>query len=342
MQTFSDALWGKIKLDDPVLEELVASAPIQRLRGIEMAGASRYLFPERQSGTRFEHSLGVLHILQVLDASLEEQVAGLLHDVPHTAFSHTADTVFPSEEYDYHERFQHDIIMRSEIPAILARYQIDLRAALEPHTFPLLEQSLPDLCADRLDYSLRDLHAAGMVTDGELYTFVSHLVPTAQGIVINDTEAALSFSYLFQRANDAFWTGPDEAGAYWALAGAIKRALETGGFIDADLFSTDEEAMLKLRSLDDSLVQAYLRLLEPGTVFHQADEHSPFFVTHMKQRSVDPRVKEPSWESVRRLSEVSEEYARHLHEVRATRATHYRLWSPAIGPELKRAVNGRH
>ena len=341
MQTFSDDLWGEIKLDDPVLEELVASAPVQRLRGIDMAGASRYLFPQRQSGTRFEHSLGVLHILQVLGASLEEQVAGLLHDVPHTAFSHTVDIIFPSQEYDYHERFQHEIIMRSEIPVILARHQIDLRAALEPDMFPLLEQPLPDLCADRLDYSLRDLHAAGMVIDSELRGFISHLVPTQQGIAVNDAEAALWFGYLFQHANDTFWTGPDEAGAYWALAGAIKRALETGGFTDADLFSTDDVAMQKLRSLDDSIVQAYLRLLEPGTAFRQSDEHGPFFVTHMKQRSVDPLVREPGWESARRLSEVSEEYAHHLHEVRATRATHYRLWSPAIGPELRRTVDGR-
>src|SRR6266568_5184974 len=129
MQARSDALWGEIRFDHPVLEELVDSSPVQRLRGIDMAGASRYLFPERRSGTRFEHSLGVLHILSVLGANLEEQVAGLLHDVPHTAFSHTVDIVFPSAEYDYHERFQQQVVMRSEIPAILARHGVALHTA---------------------------------------------------------------------------------------------------------------------------------------------------------------------------------------------------------------------
>src|SRR5438874_2437653 len=156
---YTDVLWGEISLDEPVLAELAQSAPVQRLRCIHQAGASQYLLPEKARHTRFEHSLGVMYVLRRVGAGIEEQVAGLLHDIPHTAFSHTADIVFPNDEHTFHERFQHEIVSRSAIPAILAKYDIDLRAALEPDGYRLLEQPLPWLCADRVDYGLRDMYA---------------------------------------------------------------------------------------------------------------------------------------------------------------------------------------
>ena len=38
-----------------------------------------------------------------------------------------------------------------------------MSAALEPGLYPHLEQPLPDLCADRIDYALRDALALGKI-----------------------------------------------------------------------------------------------------------------------------------------------------------------------------------
>ncbi len=340
VQKVVDPLWGEIEFKHPVLEELAQSEPLLRLRGIALAGASRYLFQDRRQNSRYQHSLGVMHILSALGAAPEEQAAGLLHDIPHTAFSHTVDIVFPNNEYNYHERFQREIAMRSTIPDILARHGIALRAALEPDSFPLLEQPLPNLCADRIDYALRDLHGAGRVTTKEAAGFLEHLLPTPDGLLATDKETALWFSRLFLEANDRFWTGPAEAGAYWALAGAIKYAYASRAFSDIDLFSTDEEAMRKLRSLDDKVVQGYLALLEPGTLFYEAEADGPFFTTHMKQRAIDPLVKEPEWERALRLSQLSEVYARQLRRRGNDRSTEYHLWSSRITPDIERLLEG--
>ena len=75
MVTVPDRLWGEILLDEPVLEKLARSGPVQRLRGIHQSGASYYLFPDRKPSTRYEHSLGVMHLLGLLGASLEERSA---------------------------------------------------------------------------------------------------------------------------------------------------------------------------------------------------------------------------------------------------------------------------
>ncbi|MEA2573819.1 MAG: uncharacterized protein QOH93_1117 [Chloroflexia bacterium] len=327
---YEDNLWDKIPVEEPVLVELVESGPVQRLKGIHQAGASAYLLPGFSRTTRYEHSLGVMYVLSRLGAGLEERVAGLLHDVPHTAFSHTADIVFPSDEHNFHERFQHEVINGSDVPAILQRHGVSLEAGLEPDKYPLLEAPLPDLCADRLDYSLRDLRNDGRITRGEANSFIGHLLPTPTGILVDDREAAEWFARLFREANDLYWTGPMQAGAYWALAGAIRRAYETGDFTDDDLFSTDAEAMSRLRNLDDAEVQAYLSLLVPGTRFYEVEGSGPYFSTHMKQRYVDPLVLERGWDAPRRLSEVSQGYRELMDTFPRGRSVRYKLWSDSM------------
>jgi hypothetical protein len=331
---YQDPLWGEIDLREPVLVELAQSAPMLRLRGIHQAGASFYLYPERYATTRFGHSLGVLHLLAALGASLEEQVAGLLHDVPHTAFSHTVDILFPNDEHNFHEGFHHQTISNSEIPSILSRYEVPLVAALEPDRYPLLEQPLPDICADRLDYSLRDLHALGRISSRDAVSFLSHLIPTPHGIWVDDMQAALWYATLFKEANDLRWAGPGEAGAYWALAGALRRAYELGEFTHHDLFSTDDLAMQKLRALDDPIVEAYLHLLTPGTTFYEVSDDGPYFAAHMKQRHVDPYVLQDGAEQPQRLSTLSPEYARTLAAIPPGKSVHYRLWSDSLPPIL--------
>lgn len=97
----SDVLYGEFEVD-VVLEELILSKPMQRLKGIHQAGAS-YLMNEKWNVTRFDHSVGVMLLVKKLGGSVEEQIAGLLHDVSHTAFSHVIDYVFDNEDESYHE-----------------------------------------------------------------------------------------------------------------------------------------------------------------------------------------------------------------------------------------------
>ncbi|HET9493810.1 MAG TPA: HD domain-containing protein [Chloroflexia bacterium] len=332
--TVPDRLWGEITLDEPVLEELARSGPVQRLRGIHQSGASYYLFPDRKPSTRYEHSLGVMHLLRLLGASLEERVAGLLHDVPHTAFSHTADVLFPNEEHNFHERFQHEIVMGSDVPAILERQGLPLRAGLEPEAYTLLEKPLPGLCADRLDYALRDSVTAKLATVEEARAFADTLRVHDGEIVVGDLGAAEWFGRLYAVANAELWSAPSEAGSYWALAGAIRRAYDIGGFTDADLFSTDDEAMSKLRALDDPKVEAYLALLVPGTEFIVVGEGEPHFKTAMKYRRVDPPVLESSRDTPVPLSSLSEEHADYLRSGPSGETVRYRLWSPSITMDM--------
>lgn len=87
----SDVLYGEFEVDQ-VVEELILSKSVQRLKGIHQTGAS-YLVNKEWNVTRFDHSVGVMLLVKKLGGSVEEQIAGLLHDVSHTAFSHVVDYV---------------------------------------------------------------------------------------------------------------------------------------------------------------------------------------------------------------------------------------------------------
>lgn len=61
-------------------------------------------------------------LLRKLGASLNEQIAGLLHDASHTAFSHTADWVLGHKETEDYQDIHHErILRRFGIPAISSK-----------------------------------------------------------------------------------------------------------------------------------------------------------------------------------------------------------------------------
>ena len=150
-----DRVYGDVAIEEPGILDLIGCPSFQRLKGIRQAGPSALAFPFKNV-TRFDHSLGVYVLLRRLEADAREQVAGLLHDVSHTAFSHAVDFVVSSREQDHHEQLKPLMLDRPDITAALARLGYSPSDFYNDSIYPLLEQPLPALCADRLDYFLRD------------------------------------------------------------------------------------------------------------------------------------------------------------------------------------------
>ena len=151
----NDAIYGKQKITDKAVLEIINTKAFQRLKGVKQAGITSYILKERKI-TRYEHCLGVYFLLRKFKASREEQIAGLLHDLPHTAFSHVADFVFSEGKESYHEKIHKKILADSGVLEILKKHGFKLERFFDDKNFKLLEQPAPDLCADRLDYFLRD------------------------------------------------------------------------------------------------------------------------------------------------------------------------------------------
>ena len=164
----------RLKTEDDagdLLVRLVDTAEFQRLRRIRQLGLAHFAYQAAEH-SRFTHSLGALHlatrILAKLDlkykisgeAKTAVQVAALLHDIGHGAFSHVLETILDF----HHENFTIEAVTsdETEVGQMLREYSSELpenvadiiRGTFRPIALAQLVSSQLDV--DRMDYLLRD------------------------------------------------------------------------------------------------------------------------------------------------------------------------------------------
>lgn len=186
-----DAVHGDIYL---AKEEgrVLDTAAFQRLRGIRQLGTAYLVFPSAQH-TRFEHSIGTLHMAQRmidainrnrdLDAAgclgvTEEEarivrMASLLHDVTHIPQGHSIeDQTGLFARHDTAERYLGMLGKDSEIGKLLGDFGIrdEVLGTLLPKKHPKRGKIPPywsqimndTICADIFDYLKRDAYFTGL------------------------------------------------------------------------------------------------------------------------------------------------------------------------------------
>ncbi|CAH0197242.1 HD domain-containing protein [Peribacillus sp. Bi134] len=282
----SDSIYGE-HIVEGVLEGLIVSKPVQRLKGIHQGGAS-YLVNEKWDVTRFDHSIGVMLLIKALGGSLEEQIAGLLHDVSHTAFSHVIDFVLDCKDEDYHEKIYEQVIMESEIPFILKEYGYD-RKVIFQSKWELLEQPAPELCADRVDYTLRDMYQYGHITIEAIKEFLEHVIIINGRMYLDNIESAEWFVKTYYSEVIDFFMNPLNIYGYDILAKTLKVALAKKLISLDDLLGTDEEVMCLLSFTEDHEVQNLLKRIH-GNVKLKEDQVEYDIHRKNKMRLIDPSV----------------------------------------------------
>ena len=299
MLHWHDRVYGEVQVKEPEILQLVASPTFQRLRGIRQAGPSVFAFPFK-TVTRFEHSLGVFLLLRRLGAGLQEQVAGLLHDISHTAFSHAVDFLILSEEQAHHEGLKPRFLHRPDIVAALDRMGFSPEAFLDDSVYPLLERPLPWLCADRLDYYLRDSRSCDVTTPASVDRALNSLVVLDGVIGFNNVAVAREVVAGYSEMNRQWWSGPTEAFIYNEFAEVMREAMSLGNLTQDDLFGDDEHVLACLRAARSPKITETLRkiaAISAGDLANYVPRVAP------KLRWIDPPVFIEG--SMRRLSEFS-------------------------------------
>lgn len=186
-----DPVHGDIHLSREELR-ILDTAQMQRLRGVRQLGTAYLVFPGAQH-TRFEHSLGTMHLTSRLIEAVERnrvlapverigiaddearilRAAALVHDVTHIPFGHNIeDQSGLLERHDSPQRFRAALDESTPLGAVLHRMGIrrEVLAALLPAGSPDLpnvphhwREILSDtICADILDYLRRDAYFTGL------------------------------------------------------------------------------------------------------------------------------------------------------------------------------------
>lgn len=177
MKVIRDPVHGYILLDELALE-LIDAPEMQRLRRIRQLGLSNLVYPGANH-TRFEHSLGTLHLVDQLLDQLgiagkergEVRAAALLHDIGHGPFSHATEGLLKKHTGKKHDDVGY-LISSSKIADVLRAHALDAsRIAELIKGNSLLGQLInSELDVDRMDYLMRDAHYTGVA-----YGIIDHV-----------------------------------------------------------------------------------------------------------------------------------------------------------------------
>ena len=157
--------------------KIIDSPIFQRLRRIKQLSGAHLIYPGAQH-TRFEHSLGVMHIASMASNSLKEKgilkshdirdirLAALLHDIGHGPFSHLFEEVLEKRQKISHEDIGKKIILKTEIGDFISKSGFDKRfickLAFGDSKFQFMNELISGaLSADIMDYLLRDGYFTG-------------------------------------------------------------------------------------------------------------------------------------------------------------------------------------
>lgn len=299
-----DKIYRKVKIEIPILLELLKSPSLLRLKDISQFGVPDKYY-HIKNFSRYEHSIGVMILLRELGATLEEQVAGLLHDASVLAFSHIADWIFGEGRKgteDYHDKLHKVFIKNTEIPKILKKHNLDTERILDEHNFTLLEKSAPDLCADRVDYSLREFKY--WLNPKIVNSCVKGLANYNGEIVFTNQKVAFDFAVNYLKLQTQHWGGYEAMIRYHLFSDILKIAIEEGFLLEKDFYKDERWVLNKLGKTKNKKIKETLRRLENKKLKRIKNNSGEKIIK--KFRYVDPKV--IMGEELIRLSQISPKF----------------------------------
>lgn len=139
---------------------------MQRLKGIGLLCGTDWtlLYNNRFYYSRYDHSLGVALIIWHFTHNKAQTIAGLLHDVSTPVFSHVADfRKGDALTQTSTEAINKNIIESDEeLISLLTQDGLTVEQVNNYHNYPIADNEIPQLSADRLEY----MFPSGMALDG--------------------------------------------------------------------------------------------------------------------------------------------------------------------------------
>lgn len=314
-----ETFYGPLEVEESVLLELIKCPAMQRLKDIHQYGVAYYTKTHAEEYNRFDHSVGVFALLRKKGAGLEEQISGLLHDVSHTVFSHVGDWIFGKEyqENDYQGSIQKIYLSISGIEDILIKHGYTLQqVAPKRKDFQMLEQLLPDLCADRLDYNLQGAYYQKFLTKEEVielyedFQFIDGHWMTKKVHLLKK----LALFSIFM-TEDCWGSAGNYAASRW-LADAILKGLDIGLLSWKEIHcGIDQEVWNKLLHSDNAVIQEKMRKVRCHEDYYRyVDCTKAHVIVKFKCRAIDPWVLHQG--TRKRLSAIDSDFAGKLNALK--------------------------
>ena len=245
MFKINDELYGECYVDD-VIYEIINTKIFKRLKNIYQSGGG-YLVNELWNVNRYEHSIGTMILSLKFNGNIEEQIKALLHDISHTAFSHVIDYVLKNENEDYHEKIQEDFLNDEELLSILGKYNLNIKRIMSKN-YSFLDDELPELSFDRIDYTLRDLFRQKKISLKEIREIVNHLIVYQNKLCFNSLKIGKWFQKLYFQEVVEYFQNPLNMYINTMLCNLLISALNEEIIKLQDFNFTDEYILRKINS----------------------------------------------------------------------------------------------
>lgn len=286
-----ETFYGTFEVEEPVLLELIKSPAMQRLKEIHQYGVAYYT-THKEEYNRYDHSLGVFAILRKNGASLQEQIAALLHDVSHTVFSHVSDWVFNKEyhEDDYQSTIYKLYVCHSGVEKILLKHGFTINQVYSKNgDFKMLEQHLPNLCADRLDYNIQGAYFQNFLTKEEALKLFNSMHFEEGNWVSEEVGLLKKIGQFSLHMTVNCWGGAANYVTSRWLADAIIEGLDTGLLSWCELhFGIDRDVWEKLQDSTNPVIKNKMyKITHAYDFFHLGDEDADLIVKY-RFRGINP------------------------------------------------------
>lgn len=310
------SIFGQFDEQNPVAIELLNSAALQRLKGIDQSGPSIYFSKDYASFSRYDHSIGVYALLKRYNVTPKEQIAGLMHDTSHTVFSHLADSIMQTKENrieSYQDSIHDWFLTKSGVLSIINKYNLSL-LDLSPKNpaYTALEQSFPDMNADRIEYNLHTALIFNDLNPSDIDQILNALHFQNDKWFFTDINQAKKFAKLSTYYTRNFWGSHDNTALYVITGTALKYAIDHDIVNLSDLhFGVDQDVVNILKNSKDPILKSLIKISNNITEHYIRGTPNDFHIHNpVKMRGIDPLVLQNG--NLVRLSSLSIDYKQEL------------------------------
>lgn len=317
------------------LDKYISLPMMQRLDGVGLLCGTDWtqLFDNKFPYSRLDHSIGVALIVWNFTHNKKQALAGLFHDVSTPAFSHVNDfrkgDALTQESTEFLN--QRMIMENQELVDILRTDGIYGYEVRDYHVYPVADNDIPRLSADRLEYmypSGASLNQVWSLEDvAENYASIK-VMTNEDGIDelgFSDMEMAEEYTRKFLDISLILQHNEDKV-AMQLLADTVARAMELGIIDEDDLYTRSEKFLvdlfeIKCKSFAISQDQACKKFCRLYKTFRGMKKviHSPVAMdgayslsTKVKLRYIDPLVKLNDGSQALRVSKCSKKAADYI------------------------------
>ena len=302
------------------LKKYIELPLLQRLKGIGLLCGTDWtkLYRNRFYYSRLDHSIGVALIIWHFTHDKAQTIAGLLHDVSTPVFSHVSDFRKGDALTQTATEAPNETMIRRDKALLLLLQQDGLKVddVVDYHKYPVADNEIPQLSADRLEY----MYPSGMALDGS-WTMeeIARTYNDLEVLKNEDDEDELGFNTLavaeeychhFCMIGHILQLNENKLSLHM-LGQIMNKAVTLGILTEEDFYAKSETEIIEQIEKSPQNTGYFARLYKTFRTMESIEHTSSplpedeYFCINLKvkQRFINPLVRDG--EKVARLSELS-------------------------------------